>query len=78
MLTKDLAQNVNEDAARVYSHCRRLESAGSVKSSLVEGKRLLYCVEDQEVVTVANYDTCRDEGHELRFFFIKERLWSLV
>lgn len=76
--TQQLAVDLNENAKRIYSRCRRLEEEGSLKSDLVRGKRLLYCVDHQQVVTPDIYDTCREDGHELRSFQIKERVWSLV
>jgi hypothetical protein len=76
--TKVLADAVGEDKKRVYGRCRRLERDGSLESSLVPGARLLYCVDDQRVVTGAEYEACKDENHDLRAFFNEERLWRLT
>lgn len=76
--TKALADAVGEDKKRIYSRCRRLERDGALESSLVPGTRLLYCVDDQRVVTGAEYEACKDENHDLRAFFNDERLWRLT
>jgi type I site-specific restriction-modification system R (restriction) subunit len=78
MATKELANRLKADARKIYSHCRRLEKLGSLKSDLVLSKRLLYCLDDQEVVTEENYNDCHEQDHELRLFPIKERLWQLT
>lgn len=78
MRTQELAVELIEEARKVYSHCRRLEKLGSLESDLVISKRLLYCLEDRKVVTAENYDECHEQDHELRLFYIKERLWRLT
>lgn len=77
MLTRELVGELNEDKRKIYYYCRKLERHGSIKSELVKGRRLLYCVNHEKVVTQKIFNTCRKEGHELRFFYINERLWSL-
>lgn len=76
--TKVLADTVGEDKKKIYSRCRWLERDGSLESSLEPGARLLYCVDDQRVVTGAGYEACKDENHDLRAFFNEERLWRLT
>jgi len=78
MRTQELAADLNEGARKIYSHCRRLEKLGALKSDLVISKRLLYCLDDRKVVTAENYDECHEQDHELRLFHIKERLWRLT
>jgi hypothetical protein len=78
LLTQDLAKELSENPRKIYSRCRQLEKLGSLGSELILTKRLLYCVDDQEVVTGDNYDECHAQDHELRLFHIKERRWHLA
>jgi hypothetical protein len=75
--TTALADQLAQVRARVYSRCRRLEAKGLLKSHLASAGLLLYCVDDRRVVTGADYQTCKDEGHDLRAFDNEERIWSL-
>lgn len=77
MLTRELAEELNEDKRKIYTRCRNMKP-GLIKSKLVKGKKLLYCLDHEEVVTQEIYDTCKEEDHQMRFFYINERLWSLA
>lgn len=77
LATMSLAEALGEDKAKIYRYCRRLEKNGSLQSDLVPGTRLLYCVDDGRVVTGADYEACKEENHDLRSFYNKERVWRL-
>lgn len=74
--TPTVARLIGQPLARTYRRCRRLESLGLLESTLVKGKTLLYCLDDEEVVTRENYATCCD--HDLRSFDGMTRLWGLT
>lgn len=76
--TRALAQTLGEDKGKIYRHCRRLEDNGSLASILAPNTLLLYCVDDDKVVAGADYETCKEEKHELRSFYNEERVWSLA
>jgi MarR family len=76
--TRDLASRLSIKSSSVYRQCRRLEEEGLLASSLTEGSRLLFCVDDREVITAANYERCRAEKHEIRTFLGKKRMWELA
>lgn len=75
--TTALADTLGLVRASVYSRCRRLETKGMLVSQLASAGLLLYCVDDRRVVTGADYETCKEEGHDLRAFDNEERIWSL-
>ena len=78
MLTRELAKELNEDKRKIYYCCRNPAKSVLIKSELVRGKRMLYCMVHEKVMTKGLFNTCKKEGHELRSFHIKEALWSLV
>ena len=74
--TPVLAGTVGGDDRLVYGICRHLEELGLLTSRLVRGRRLLFCVDHEEVVTAETYEDHRDD--ELRQFWSKVRLWRLA
>lgn len=76
--TFDLAKHLNVEQSTVYRLCRKLEGAKVVQSVLDPGARLLYCLDDGEVVTQSNYKRCSDQEHDIRSFVGKKRVWGLA
>jgi hypothetical protein len=76
--TSEIAAVAGITKAQAYSRCRKLEDAGFVSSSVQETKRLLYCVDCQEVVTAENYESCRADEHDMRTFYAKVRFWTIT
>ena len=78
MSTRNLADDLGVDKARIYRRCRWLEKSGLLKSSIEQGNiMLLYCIDCGKVVTREDYEDCKNEDHDLRSFYIKIRIWSL-
>lgn len=74
--TPVIARLIGQPAPRTYRRCRRLEALGLLESTLVVGRALLYCLDDEEVVTTETYAVCRH--HDLRSFDGQVRLWGLT
>jgi hypothetical protein len=77
MATGILARELSEERSYVLARCKRLEAQGHLKSRLSHG-RTLFCIDDDKVVTRLEYQTCSDEGHELRTVSYSERVWRLA
>ena len=75
--TKRIAAALALPHAGVYSRCRRLEDKGKLKSKLSRGSGALFCIDDDKVVSRAEYERCKEEDHELRAIDTEERIWSL-
>lgn len=71
--TRDLADALGEPVSRISYYCRKLK----LKSDLEQGPKLLFCVDEQQVVGSGTYEACKEEEHELRFFYAKVRVWRL-
>ncbi len=78
MSTVDLAGTLGAKSTKVYSHCRALEGRGVLTSSHTSNATLLFCLDDRRVVTGADYERCRDEGHQLRSFPNDVIVWALA
>ena len=77
MSTARIAEAIGEGHSRVYRRCRRLQDEVLISSTLVAGRRLLFCLDCEEVVTQENYPECVEQGHEFRVFRGKKRIWRL-
>jgi hypothetical protein len=75
--TKDLATRLHAKPSAVYRRCCGLEERGVLTSTIEPGGRLLFCVDDQEVLTAANYERCHEKKHDIRSILVKRRIWSL-
>lgn len=73
--TPDLAKSLGLSKAEMYSICRQLEAQGLLASKL-SSRPGLYCVDDGTAVTGATYDSCKDEGHDVRTMSIPLRIWT--
>ena len=75
--TRQLANALGLEHGSVYGRCRRMEESGILTSKLATAGLLLYCVDDGKVVERSDYETCKEENHDLRAFNSEERIWSL-
>lgn len=75
--TKQLASELGVASTSIYSRCKRLEAKGQLKSKLVSGHGPMYCIDDDKVVDLSEYDKCKEEEHELRPTDKNERIWRL-
>lgn len=75
--TPVLAKLLKLSSRTVYSLCRRAEAVGLVGSELGVTPGL-YCVDCEKAVTNETYQSCHEEGHELRNMGIKVRTWFLM
>ncbi len=74
--TTDIAEKLERNRSLVMTDLKWLESHELVVSRTKQSPRkLLYCVDCDEVVTAENYESCRDDDHELRPFYPRIRVW---
>ena len=76
--TTSLAERLGEDNALVYRRCCSMEIDGALESELVQGPRLLYCVDHKRVVTAEIFPTCKEEDHQFKGFYSKVRVWTAI
>ncbi len=74
--TSKLANATQGDPKKVYRDCHEMEKDGLLSSSSEPGQKLLFCVDDREVITHDNHE--EHEGHDLRSFFAKVKVWTLT
>lgn len=74
--TPKLAEEIGRDPKKAYRDCHEMEKDGLLSSSTEPGQKLLFCVDDREVLTQDNHE--EHEGHDLRSFFAKVKVWSLT
>jgi DNA-binding transcriptional regulator YhcF (GntR family) len=75
--TRDLAETLGGNMSVIYRICREMEADDLLKSTKVDGVRLIFCIDDKKVVTGEDYEECKEKGHDFRSFRNKVRIWRI-
>ena len=79
LTTTQLAERLDELRSRILKECKELESEKKIKRTKIRlNKKLLYCIDHEEVVNAEIYAECDEEDHELRYFYPKVPAWTLA
>ena len=74
--TTDLATALAEKRDRVYRHCCHMESDGKVRSKLVDGGILRFCLKERKIVVGDAYLRCKRLHHPMSFIKVERRMWK--
>jgi len=66
-------------AGSAYRRCRELEKNGLLESTKAESdKKLPFCLDCEAVVLGSDYESCRADNHDIRWFHPKTCYWQIT